>query len=79
MPKVPKSIIPTITTDDRMRICHQYMPTMAGCTIIPTEMKKTAPKRSLTGVTTVSMRSAKLVPASIEPITKAPRASEKPQ
>ena len=30
MPKVPKSIIPTITTDDRMRICHQYMATIEG-------------------------------------------------
>ncbi len=50
-----------------------------GSTIIPTEMKNTEPNRSLTGETTRSMRSAKLVPASMEPMTNAPSASENPQ
>ena len=45
---------------------------------MPTDMKNTAPNRSLTGVMRRSMRSASTVPASIDPITKAPRASEKP-
>ena len=45
---------------------------------MPTEMKKTAPKRSLTGAITCSMRSANIVPARIEPITKAPSSSENP-
>ena len=58
MPNVPNTIMPTTTTAERMRIDGQYSARMAGCTIMPTEMKNTAPKRSLTGVTTCSMRSA---------------------
>ncbi len=58
MPKVPNTIIPTITTPDMINIDPQYWARMAGCTIMPTDMKNTAPNRSLTGVTTCSMRSA---------------------
>ncbi len=58
MPNVPKTIIPAITTTDSKRIGHQYCMIMPGCTIIPTEMKNTEPKRSLTGMVTCSMRSA---------------------
>ena len=47
-----------------------------GSTSIPTEIKNTAPKRFFTGVTMCSMRSASVVPAKIEPITKAPNANE---
>ena len=45
---------------------------------MPTEMKKTAPKRSFTGFTTRSIRSASGVPARIDPMTNAPNANEKP-
>ncbi len=58
MPNVPKIIMPAITTADNISIGIQYSASMAGCTIMPTEMKNTEPKRSLTGVTTCSMLSA---------------------
>ena len=58
MPKVPNVIMPAITTADSSSIGHQYWTRMAGCTIMPTEMKNTEPKRSLTGMVTCSMRSA---------------------
>ena len=45
---------------------------------MPTETKKMAPKRSFTGLISRSMRSASTVSARMEPITKAPRAAEKP-
>ena len=45
---------------------------------MPTDTKKTAPKRSLTGAITFSIALASEVPASTEPITNAPRADEKP-
>ena len=58
MPAVPKIIMPQITTTDSRSIGAQYWLSIAGCTIMPTEMKNTEPKRSFTGVTTCSMRSA---------------------
>ena len=79
MPNVPKTIIPTITTADKISIGTQYCAMMVGSTIMPTEMKNTEPKRSLIGTVTCSIFSAKLVPARIEPITNAPRAIENPQ
>ncbi len=79
IPKVPSSIMPKITTPDSTRIGAQYCVMMCGSTIMPTDMKNTDPNRSFTGVTTRSIRSAKLVPARIEPITNAPNASENPQ
>ena len=78
MPVVPNTIIPTITTTDSSVIVPAYCTITSGLTIMPTEMKKTAPKRSFTGPTMRSMRSASGVPARIEPMTKAPSASEKP-
>ena len=71
-------IIPTITTPAKSRISPQYSTNTAGSTIIPTDIKKTAPKRFLIGVTTFSIRSAITVPAKTEPITKAPNSSENP-
>ncbi len=50
-----------------------------GLTIIPTEIKNTAPNRSLTGEMRRSMRSASIVPARMEPMTKAPNAAENPE
>ena len=79
IPNVPNSIMPTITTPDSTRIGAQYWAMICGSTIMPTDMKNTEPKRSLTGETTRSIRSAKLVPARIDPITNAPSASENPQ
>ena len=45
---------------------------------MPTETKKTAPKRFLTGSTSFSMRSASTVSARMLPMMKAPKADEKP-
>ena len=56
----------------------QWATMSAGETIIPTETKKMAPNRSLSGVTTLSILSPSMVSERIEPITKAPRAEEKP-
>ena len=78
MPKVPKVIMPTTTTTASSKMMPALCHMSTGSTIMPTEMKNTAPKRSFTGVMMRSMRSASVVPASIEPITKAPRASENP-
>ena len=78
MPRVPNSIMPAITTQANSRICHQYVTSTPGSTIMPTEMKNTEPNRFLTGAITRSMRSAAMVPASIEPITKAPSSRLKP-
>ncbi len=58
IPNEPKTIIPTITAADSSSMGFQYRAITCGSTIMPTEMKNTAPKRSLTGVTTVSIRSA---------------------
>ena len=49
-----------------------------GLTIMPTEIKNTAPNRSLTGEMSRSMRSASMVPARIDPMTNAPSAAENP-
>ncbi len=79
MPSVPKTIIPAMTTAARRSISLQYVVSTPGSTIIPTEMKKTAPKRFFTGCTTFSILSAAIVPARIDPMTKAPSSREKPQ
>ena len=77
-PNVPKSACPTMTAIVITRIGNAYSPIMAGSTIIPTETKKIAPKRSLTGFTNRSMDSASIVSARIDPIIKAPKAAENP-
>ena len=51
---------------------------MAGSIIMPTEMKKTVPNRSLMPLVMCSTRSAWMVPAIRDPETKAPSAEEKP-
>ena len=45
---------------------------------MPTDTKKIAPNKSFTGFTKCSIRSASMVSAKIEPMTKAPRADENP-
>ena len=49
-----------------------------GSTNIPTETKKTAPKRFFTGSTRRIILSASIVSANILPMTKAPKAALKP-
>ena len=78
MPKVPNTIMPTMTTTASRAMTLQCCVITVGLTIMPTEMKNTAPKRSLTDEMSRSMRSASMVPARIEPMTKAPNAAEKP-
>ena len=78
MPKVPNTIMPTMTTAASRAMTLQCLVITSGLTIMPTEMKKTAPNRSFTGEIRRSMRSASMVPARIEPMTKAPNAAEKP-
>ena len=55
-------------------IGNQYSASTAGSTIMPTETKKMAPKRSFTGVVTRSMLSASTVSARMLPIMNAPNA-----
>ena len=55
-----------------------YSNIIEGSTIIPTDTKKIAPKRSFTGLTRWSMCSASTVSAKIDPMIKAPNAAEKP-
>ena len=49
-----------------------------GSIIMPTETKKTAPKRFLTGCSSFSIATDSAVSASSDPITKAPSADENP-
>ena len=61
-----------------MRIIHQYSTITFGASIMPTDTKKMAPKRSLMGAMRLSMRSLSTVSARMLPIMKAPSALEKP-
>ena len=79
MPKVPNTIMPTITTMASRAMTLQCLVITSGLTIMPTEMKNTAPNKSLTGEMRRSIRSASIVPARIEPMTNAPSAAEKPE
>ena len=51
----------------------------AGFTIMPTVTKNTAPKKSLRGLITLSMRFITPVSDNMEPIINAPKADEKPE
>ena len=77
-PRVAKVIWPRRTVRVMTRIGRMYFPIIAGSTIMPTETKKMAPKRSLTGLTSRSICSASIVSARIEPMMKAPKAAENP-
>ncbi len=69
---------PKITTTEINSTCCQYSTSMAGSSSIPTDTKKIAPKRSFTGRTKCSIRSACTVSASNAPMMKAPNAALKP-
>ena len=60
------------------RIGTIYSTMSATSTIMPTETKKMAPKRSFTGATRCSICSASTVSARILPMMKAPNAAENP-
>ena len=77
-PVVAKNSWPIMTVRVITTIGSQYCPIMAGSTIIPTDTKKMAPNRSLTGLTRRSMCSASMVSARMEPMMNAPKAAEKP-
>ena len=49
-----------------------------GSTIIPTDTKNIAPKKSFMGLVSFTIFSLCIVPLRMEPITKAPNASEIP-
>ena len=63
-----------MTTSVMMVIGNQYCKSRAGLIIMPTDTKKIEPKMFLTGCTRCSMRSASMVSANTEPMTKAPSA-----
>ena len=77
-PKVPKIDCPKMTAKVITIIGTAYSTIIAGSTIIPTDTKKIAPKRSFTGFTNRSMDSASIVSARIEPMINAPNAAENP-
>ena len=77
-PKLANNICPVITTNVRIRIGILYSHSNAGSINIPTETKNMAPKRSFTGLIICSICSASMVSAKIDPMTKAPKAEEKP-
>ena len=78
VPKVLNSRIP-ITAEAAIRIITgQYCAITAGSTIIPTETKKIAPKRSLILPVSDSIRFPSMVSESMDPITNAPRAELNP-
>ncbi len=58
IPKVPNRIMPAITTPESSNIGQKYSTMTLRSTIMPTDMKNTAPNRSLTGLTTASIDSA---------------------
>ena len=75
---VPKKAIPTKRAREMRRMGSPYWRSTCGSTSIPTDTKNTAPKRSRTGFTSFSMRSASMVSANMLPITKAPKAALNP-
>jgi hypothetical protein len=78
-PKQEKVIMPIITIRVITKIGKALVMNIEGSTIIPTETKKTAPKKSFKGESVFSMRSIISVSAKIEPIKNAPKAEEKPK
>ena len=70
--------LPTIVTSVRIRIGTRYFTIIAGSISMPTDRKKTLPKRSFTPEERCSTRSACTVPAISDPARKAPSAEEKP-
>ena len=79
IPMLLNTSFPTSVTRIITTIGMMYFAIISGCTIIPTEIKKTAPKRSFTPLVNVSTRSTCTVPARSEPARKAPSAVENPR
>ena len=74
----PKMDCPMRMVSTRMRMGRAYSSRIWVSTSMPTDTKKMAPKRFLTGSTNFSMRSASMVSARMLPMMKAPKADEKP-
>ena len=77
-PRVLNRVWPTMMAAMMHRMGTMYSMISDTSTIMPTETKKMAPKRSLTGVTTCSIRSASMVSARMLPMMNAPKAAENP-
>ena len=77
-PKVPNVACPIRMAATSARIGTAYSTRMLGSTSIPTDTKKMAPKRFFTGSTSLIIFSASMVSARMLPMTKAPKALEKP-
>ena len=75
---VPKTLCPMMMVSTRARIGRAYSIRMPMSTSIPTDTKKMAPNRFLTGSTNFSMRSASMVSARMLPMMNEPKADEKP-
>jgi hypothetical protein len=69
---------PTTTTNEMSSTVFQCRISMPGSNSMPTDTKKMAPKRSFTGFTKCSMRSACTVSASSAPMMNAPNAALNP-
>jgi hypothetical protein len=77
-PTVALTDWPSTTTAEISSTTGQCSESMSGSSIMPTDTKKMAPKRSFTGFTKCSIRSACTVPASSAPMMNAPKAALKP-
>ena len=77
-PQVLRMVWPSMTAAMMLTMGMMYSMMSATSTIMPTDTKKMAPKRFLTGATRCSMVSASTVSARMLPMTKAPKAAEKP-
>ncbi len=77
-PKVPNTACPTSIVATNATMGTAYCTNTAGSTSMPTDTKKMAPKRFFTGSTSLMIFSASMVSARMLPMTKAPKALEKP-
>ena len=68
----------TKTANVTTSIGSQYLTSISGTIIIPTDTKNIAPNKSFIGAVICSMCSDSVVSARIEPMTNAPNAAEKP-
>ena len=77
-PQVLRMVWPSMMATMMQRMGTIYSMMSATSTIMPTDTKKMAPKRFLTGATRCSIFWASTVSARMLPMTKAPKAAEKP-
>ena len=71
--------LPVTTITVIKKIGQAYVINIEGSTIIPTDTKNTAPKKSFSGLMLFSIRSINPVSAKIDPIINAPKAEENPE